>query len=471
LPDRRELDAWPIVDDAIQLGFPELLVGNRSAVDVARVREALDRHCDGVRSILRMLDCLEGAADTARIHHLASIRERHPSIPIVAFTQFAETAAAAFRGCAQQGGVVLVSGRGARIASGRVTVEEIIRGFDVPTVRSSAPTALPLELLIATDVLSEGLSLRRAGVIVHLDLPWTIARLEQRVGRLRRLGSAHQQIAVYAIGPPVEARELLPLVRALQRKARLSSSMVARHGLHASLPLLGGRLMRAIAQVVRRGEAGAHEELRAVLTEWADGHVQPLSEVSEEAGSFTALGLVALDGKHHLVAANDHGVSESPAQVLHAVRALSGAYPTHASSGGEERWFVAATASIRKWLDEQLGRELARLAADAPSAAHITLLTRLQEILARATRTERPVLAARIERCRQLVLGARGIGAEMAMGRVAGGVLDIQSLERLLASRVKLRRREFRSVRLEALILSDPDHVNRVSAMRLPSFE
>jgi superfamily II DNA/RNA helicase len=118
-----------------------------------------------------------------------------------------------------------VTGTGARIAAGRVTVDEIAGAFDIGDFANATPAAMPLQWLIATDVLSEGLSLRRAGVIVHLDLPWTIARLEQRVGRLRRLGSPHRVIAVYAIGPPVEARELVPVVRALQRKARLSSSV------------------------------------------------------------------------------------------------------------------------------------------------------------------------------------------------------------------------------------------------------
>jgi hypothetical protein len=124
-----------------------------------------------------------------------------------------------------------------------------------------------------------------------------------------------------------------------------------------------------------------------------------------------------------------------------------------------------------EWLDEQRGRELARPVSDAASEAHGSLLRKLQEILARAPRTERTALAARIERCRQLVMSARGIGAEMAMGRIAGGTLDIQSLERLLASRAGGTSPTFGSARLEAMIFFDPDHDCRVSAMSLPSPE
>ena len=48
-----------------------------------------------------------------------------------------------------------------------------------------------MTLLLTTDLASEGVNLQDASVVVHLDLPWTAARLEQRVGRVARLASAH----------------------------------------------------------------------------------------------------------------------------------------------------------------------------------------------------------------------------------------------------------------------------------------
>ena len=44
-PERHELDAWPGVDDAIQLGFPELFGGDET-LDAVELRGALDAHCD-----------------------------------------------------------------------------------------------------------------------------------------------------------------------------------------------------------------------------------------------------------------------------------------------------------------------------------------------------------------------------------------------------------------------------------------
>jgi superfamily II DNA or RNA helicase len=48
-------------------------------------------------------------------------------------------------------------------------------------------------LLLATDAASEGLNLQqRCRLVVNLELPWTPTRLEQRIGRVDRLGQRHR---------------------------------------------------------------------------------------------------------------------------------------------------------------------------------------------------------------------------------------------------------------------------------------
>ena len=44
------------------------------------------------------------------------------------------------------------------------------------------------EVLISTDAGNEGIDLQSAHVLVNWDIPWSIVRLEQRVGRLHRIG-------------------------------------------------------------------------------------------------------------------------------------------------------------------------------------------------------------------------------------------------------------------------------------------
>ncbi|MCC6824530.1 MAG: DEAD/DEAH box helicase family protein [Acidobacteria bacterium] len=56
-------------------------------------------------------------------------------------------------------------------------------------------------LLIATDILAEGVNLHRANVIVNYDTPWNATRLMQRIGRVNRIGSVGKAIYSYNFYP------------------------------------------------------------------------------------------------------------------------------------------------------------------------------------------------------------------------------------------------------------------------------
>ncbi|MBU6289998.1 MAG: helicase SNF2, partial [Chloroflexi bacterium] len=53
-----------------------------------------------------------------------------------------------------------------------------------------------LTLLLGTDAASEGLNLQKLGTLVHIDLPWNPTRLEQRKGRIQRIGQRHDEVWV-----------------------------------------------------------------------------------------------------------------------------------------------------------------------------------------------------------------------------------------------------------------------------------
>jgi superfamily II DNA/RNA helicase len=88
----------------------------------------------------------------------------------------------------------------------------------------------PIDILISTDVLSEGLNLQDASLIINYDLHWNPVRLMQRIGRVdRRLNPeieemldrpAHLEGKVYFWNflPPKELEELLHLKQKLDGK-------------------------------------------------------------------------------------------------------------------------------------------------------------------------------------------------------------------------------------------------------------
>ncbi|GAB6284259.1 MAG: phospholipase D-like domain-containing protein [Methanoregula sp.] len=65
-----------------------------------------------------------------------------------------------------------------------------------------------IRLLIGTDAASEGLNLQSLGALINLDLPWNPTRLEQRKGRIQRIGQMYDDIWIFNLryGGSVEDR-------------------------------------------------------------------------------------------------------------------------------------------------------------------------------------------------------------------------------------------------------------------------
>jgi hypothetical protein len=422
LPTKRQLAAWSALDGSLQLAFPEL-VADRAREGTDGLLRTVAAHATGVRRILDALDA-GPANDAARARHLDEIATRHRGERIVAFTQFQETARAMFVALRARSGVALVTSRGARIASGTVSRQEVIRHFGaaVPPVDPRRP----LDLLIATDVLSEGLNLQGASVLVHLDLPWTVVRLEQRLGRLRRMGAPHDRVNVYAIGPPPDARELHAIIRVLQRKARLLLTYTGDADAVGQAPLLSahGRSRS------RPGDdlTGKREELREIFRGWReryegatasrlDGALVAAVRSAAVNVSWEALALTRSGHRPRLIAVAPTHVSEHPASLVRLAQLASVAQSFDAMSSDPRAACAIADACrvVRRWCDEQRGGALTAPVRDAPSPAHARVLRRLAELAASVPRHMRSELACEVTDLRRIVVALRGAGAELVL--------------------------------------------------------
>lgn len=77
-----------------------------------------------------------------------------------------------------------------------------------------------INILLSTDILSEGMNLQRAKYLINYDLHWNPTRMIQRAGRIDRIGSPYSEIYVYNFFPEDELEDLLRLVEILQNKIR-----------------------------------------------------------------------------------------------------------------------------------------------------------------------------------------------------------------------------------------------------------
>lgn len=74
----------------------------------------------------------------------------------------------------------------------------LFRGEDFASVErediKAAVKKREVRLLVATDAGCEGLNLQTLGTLINVDLPWNPSRLEQRLGRIKRLGQARRTV-------------------------------------------------------------------------------------------------------------------------------------------------------------------------------------------------------------------------------------------------------------------------------------
>ncbi len=74
------------------------------------------------------------------------------------------------------------------------------------------------DILISTEVLSEGVNLHRANVVVNYDTPWNATKLMQRIGRVNRIGSTAPTVFVYNCYPTAKVDDDINLKkRAIQK--------------------------------------------------------------------------------------------------------------------------------------------------------------------------------------------------------------------------------------------------------------
>ncbi len=78
-----------------------------------------------------------------------------------------------------------------------------------------------IDVLLSTDVLSEGQNLQQAQAVLSYDMPWNPQRVVQRNGRVIRLRSPHQMVFLYTLMPEDDdLEELLRLEAVLRAKIR-----------------------------------------------------------------------------------------------------------------------------------------------------------------------------------------------------------------------------------------------------------
>lgn len=235
-----ELDIADVdIDDP---SFEALLVGRKVKVllqDVDLVRWKQDLIED--RNRLAALHDAAGQVSTARDAKLEALRRmveekcRNPINPdnrkVIVFTAFADTARYLYEDLAPWAlenlsiHSALVTGAGrnqASLPNIRKDLSSILTAFS-PLTKERPPYLAgegEIDLLIATDCISEGQNLQDCDWLINYDIHWNPVRIIQRFGRIDRIGSPNKSIQLVNFWPNMELEEYINL------EQRVSGRMV-----------------------------------------------------------------------------------------------------------------------------------------------------------------------------------------------------------------------------------------------------
>lgn len=209
-PDTLELDEDDDVNnilDSVDIGG-EKDTKQPIAIDANLVSEEFIRD---VRSDIELLEDIErrwfGDGQMGEDPKLDGLKkeidrliEENPKRKIVVFSGYSDTATYLYNSLIEKGTkrVMLYTG-----STSSVEQKKIVRAnFDAGIEPGSPNYKDDYDIIIATDALSEGFSLHRAGVVINYDIPYNPTRVIQRIGRINRINKkVFDKIYIYNCFP------------------------------------------------------------------------------------------------------------------------------------------------------------------------------------------------------------------------------------------------------------------------------
>lgn len=223
--------------------FEPLLVGRKVKVllrdlDLARWRQDLIEDRDRLAALAAAATEVTAARDAKleALRQLIAGKIEAPLNPdnrkVLVFTAFADTARYLYEQLAPwlngEFGLhtALVTGTGGNqstVAGLRKDLASILTAFS-PRAKER-PAALAgepeIDLLIATDCISEGQNLQDCDYLVNYDIHWNPVRIIQRFGRVDRIGSVNQAVQLVNFWPNLELDEYIDLERRVGGRMKL----------------------------------------------------------------------------------------------------------------------------------------------------------------------------------------------------------------------------------------------------------
>jgi len=236
-----EADEFKEEMEAIRLRLEELPRINMADYEIDKIRNAVIKDIEVLKNIYNKVESIEAKQD-AKLQTLLDVLKGLKGRKVVIFGYFKDTMRYLYK---YLGGnnewLVKIASKEEReyvekflnemglkpekisITDSEVKPEErrdrIIRFSPIsnkgPDLKG---TGKEIQILLSTDVLSEGQNLQDADTVINYDLPWNPVRLIQRIGRIDRLKSPHNFVYLYNFFPEDVLESILGILERLYEK-------------------------------------------------------------------------------------------------------------------------------------------------------------------------------------------------------------------------------------------------------------
>ena len=165
----------------------------------------------------------------AKLQQPTQTLQGQPNKKVLVFSAFADTARYLYEQLlpdAKRLGIhiaLVLGGSGCQTTLGKPEFNEVLTLFSPVSkkrhLNPSVPQHAEIDILIATDCISEGQNLQDCDYLINYDIHWNPVRLIQRFGRIDRIGSINPSIQMVNFWPTADLNEYINL------KGRVESRM------------------------------------------------------------------------------------------------------------------------------------------------------------------------------------------------------------------------------------------------------
>ncbi len=261
-----DMDYETLVPD--DLDDPELedndfIVGKKQRIhlhhiNIPRWREKTQHDREQLQELLEQMQKIDPERDgklkalereiDKKLQHPNRNKDGYDNHKLLIFTAFADTAQYLYENLSehiqrQNRHLALIRGDGGnKTTLGRADYDDILTNFSPISKQRSDQTQLPqdeeIDILIATDCISEGQNLQDCDLLINYDIHWNPVRIIQRFGRIDRIGSRNEKVHLINFWPVqdldrylnvrhrIEARMALVDLSATQTDSLLNKELI-----------------------------------------------------------------------------------------------------------------------------------------------------------------------------------------------------------------------------------------------------